>query len=99
MKINNLIFILLSISFTLPLTQQFITDIFSKNNPKRPIHFDEVIFNSLSFLQRKLLNDTFTDKDMFVLISLLEFIHKRRENINQSKTKEQTVYWLLRQGR
>jgi len=105
MKVKKLIFILLCVSIALPKTQQIASQKFRMGMEDEEwtkvssIRFDELILESLNFLQLKLVLNTFTDEDMRILAILMEFILKMNENIKRRRQREQTVYWLTRQGR
>ena len=101
MKILNLFFILLfaSIVMSLKIPLTFRMDFEQDAEKSSPIEFDNILYDSLSFLQQKLIDNTFTNDDMHVFGVLLQFIFKNNENIKRRRMKEQTVYWLSRQGR
>ena len=92
-----LIFILCASSFLTETSQQRIE--YGEGDEKETIQFHELLFESLSFLQQKIMDNTFTDEDMHVLLALTQFIVKIKELKNDRNKKEQTVYWLSRQGR
>ena len=101
MKIENLTFILFCVCFSWPQTHQIISQKFKIDYTKNssPIQFDELLFNSLDFLQQKLTHDTFTNEDLRRLGIVMKYVYETKENIKKRKMKEQTVYWLSRQGR
>jgi len=96
MKIINLFFILICLLISL---HQNVSLTELSPNEKISIQFDELLFESLNFLQQKLMNNTFNHEDMHVLGVLMKFILQMNEKKNQRLKKERTVYWLLRQGR
>ena len=63
------------------------------------MRFEEIILNSLNFLQKKLTNNTFTNMDIHVLMVLKKHILNMKDKNNKRQQKERTVYWLTRQGR
>ena len=91
--------ILMCISIALPPIASRPSQPINMDYGDESIRFDDVIFNSLTFLQQKILDKTFTDEDMHVLMVLTEFVLKMKENQNERRQKEQTIYSLLRQGR
>ena len=97
MIIRILICILCVSSFLAQTSQQRIE--YGDRDGKETIQFDELLFDWLSFLQQKIMENTSTDEDMHVLLALVQFIVKMKELKNDSAMKEQTVYWLSRQGR
>ena len=100
MKIQNLAFILfIWMLIVFPQTHQFISGAYRMSYARVPIRLDDFLLHSLNFLQQKLTSHTFTDEDMLNLSEIIGFIVKRQDNINKSRVKERTVYWLLRQGR
>ena len=99
MNVKHLVFLLLCITIDLSKTQQFTSQSFRTDHAKIPMRLDEFILSSLSLLQQKLTRDTFTNEDMHALGLLMDYIHKKKEKLDKRKMKEQTVYWLLRQGR
>ena len=99
MKFKNLVFISMCISIALTQIDSQSSQTINMDYDDESIQFDELIFESLNFLQQKLANNTFTNEDMHVLMVLMEFILKMKENQNKRRKKEQTVYWLSRQGR
>ena len=102
MKIHHLNFILFWLAIALPNTQQCVSECVSVlgiGYVKIRIQFNELIFNSLSFLQQKLIDNTFTNEDMRKFYVLADFILRMDKKMNSRQQKENTVYWLLRQGR
>ena len=99
MKFKNFTFLLLCVSITFPSTQQFISNEFIIDNALVPMKIENFLFTSLNFLQQKITQGTFTNRDMLKLFVLKEIIHQMEESRNQRRRKEQTVYWLSRQGR
>ena len=98
MKSNkrNLILILMCLSIVCKITQT--SQLFGlKKNFK--ISFDKLIFNALNFLQKKLANGLFTNEDLFLLNMLTKFVLQKKELLERERKKQQTVYWLSRQGR
>ena len=69
------------------------------NNVNSKIPSLEFLLDALNFLQQKLVNNTFTDDDLRVLGTIMEFILTIKEELTERQKKEQTVYWLLKQGR
>ena len=63
------------------------------------ISFDNLLFNALSFLQEKLANGLFTNEDLFLLNMLTKFVLQKKDLLERERKKQQTVYWLSRQGR
>ena len=101
MKILLLFFILLftSIVMSLKIPQAFRMDFEQDVEKSSPIEFDTLLYELLSFLQQKLIDNTFTNDDMHVFGVILQFVFKTNENLKRRRMKEQTVYWLSRQGR
>jgi len=99
MEFKNLAFILFCITIFLRNTQQKSSQTLIMDHLKGSIEFEELLLGSLNFLQQKLANGTFSDLDMRMLVGLKQFIFKMKENLEKQRIKEQTVYWLLRQGR
>ncbi len=96
--IKNIFICILCVSSFLAQTSKQRID-YGEVDENGTIKFDELIFESLSFLQQKIEKNTFTDEDMHVLLALTQFIVKMKELKNDRNKKEQTVYWLSRQGR
>ena len=92
-------FIFLLILFALPNTQQYETQKFIMNYLRMSIRFEEILLNSLDLLQQKITNNTFKNEDILKLFFLKELILQTKQNRDKQRIKEQTVYWLLRQGR
>jgi len=99
MKFINIACILLSVLIALPNAHQLALKTNKTAFEKLPIRLDDFLLYSLTILQHKLTSNTFTNEDMDKLGELMEFIFKRIEDLNERRQKEQTVYWLLRQGR
>ena len=99
MKLKHLSFILLFVSIAFPHTHQIMREELIMDHVKNSMKLDELLMNSLSFLQQKVTNGTFKEEDMRVLNAIKKFIVAMKEAKNIRRTKERTVYWLLRQGR
>ena len=101
MKILNLFFILLftSIVMSSKMSQAFRMDFEQDVEKSSPFEFEKLLYDSLSFLQQKLMDIIFTNDEMHVFGVLLQFIFNTNEHIARRRIKEQTVYWLSRQGR
>ena len=99
MEFKERIFILFCITIFLRNTQQKSSHTLIMDHLKGSIEFEELLLSSLNFLQQQLANGTFSDLNMRMLVGLKQFIFKMKENLEKQRIKEQTVYWLLRQGR
>ena len=99
MKFKNFSLIFLLFSIALPNSQQKELHKHLMNYLKSSMRFEDLILDSLDFLQQKLTNDTFVDEDMRVLYVLIEFVHKMKEKLNELRMRDKTISWLLRQGR
>ena len=68
MKILHLFFILLftSIVMSLKMPQAFRMDFEQDVEKSSPFEFEKLLYDSLSFLQQKLTDNTFTNDDMHV---------------------------------
>lgn len=99
MKLTNLICALFFISFSFPRPFQAFTMNYGKERKNSFIQFDKLILELLNDLQQKLMDNTFGDEDMHMLYELSEFILKVKDYLNRRRERDETVYWLLRQGR
>ena len=82
MKILNLFFTVLfaSIVISLKMPQAFRMDFEQDVEKSSSIKFEKLLYDSLSFLQQKLTDNTFTNDGMHVFGVLLQFIFKNNEN-------------------
>ena len=96
---KNLSFILTCAFIIFSNTRQITSQNFILESSGASIELDELLYKSLSFLQKKLINDKFTFEDMIKLGLLMEFIYKKKEQFNEHKMKELSISWQLRQGR
>jgi len=99
MNFENLAFILLCISISLPNTQQLISQKFKTDTMNSSIQFDELLLITLDLLQQKIKDGTFTYEDMRTLGELTELITKIKDQVMTHRINEQTISWQLRPGR
>jgi hypothetical protein len=61
--------------------------------------YGKFLIDSLNFLQEKVAKNQFTESDARTLGKLIEFFIRLKENVNQRRMKEGSVYWYTRKGR